>query len=264
MGVSKKKVCIVSNRPWFNRDYSHFIDSCDEVIRCNRMCNLDTGRTGSKTTLALVAACVAHSRYSPKEQRVDVLRKLDRVYFVPNPTPGQELSESFCKKNDIPSRLLVPAEVWDSHYAYSTFALAIALAEHLFPDAQLYCLGELEAASRVPAWADYHQKNGEDAYIQRMLDEGKLICIGEERATEYKYSKSPVNPDPRAWIEIMDGVRKTYVMHKLPDGKLLLQIGDIFGEVLCYEPGMLVVRWQTGRMSTYTNDGSNTSEYFVI
>lgn len=264
MGVIKKKVCIVSNRPWFSQDYSSFIDSCDEVIRCNRMCNLDTGRTGSKTTMALVAACVAHSRYSPQEQRVDVLRKLDRVYFVPNPTPGQELSEQFCKKNNIPSRLFVPAEVWESHFAYSTFALAIALAEHLFPDAQLYCLGDLHALDRVPEWADYHQKNGEDAYIQRMLREGRLICIDEENSDAREYSEVPKKSYPRTWIELTDKSRKSCIMHTLSAGKMLTQMGNIFGDVLCYEPGMLVVRWQTGRLTTYTNDGSNIVEYFVI
>jgi len=50
----KHRVCIVSNKCDFKRDFSKFVDSCDVVFRVSKMESHSTRMTGTKCDYAVI------------------------------------------------------------------------------------------------------------------------------------------------------------------------------------------------------------------
>lgn len=47
----EKRICIVSNKRNLKRNYSAFVDSCDKIMRVNKMDNLNSGLAGTRTDI---------------------------------------------------------------------------------------------------------------------------------------------------------------------------------------------------------------------
>ncbi|MFR9534912.1 MAG: hypothetical protein SNG49_08745 [Rikenellaceae bacterium] len=187
------KVCIISNVKQLQADYSDFVDSCDKVIRVSKMCNLDSDLTGRKTDVALVACWDDYMRYSREERHVNELKKVPRLIFLPS---FKHCVDKFVQDEDIRAWEYLSQKIERATYRYSTVSKAIALAESLYPNAQLYFIGDLDVALRTGSTSS-HVESGDDQYLKRLIDEGKLIHLSPAGGNEYA-SEIPLHKEEHA------------------------------------------------------------------
>lgn len=174
-----RRVCIVSNRPYFERDYSAFIDSCDVVIRVSKMGNLDTGLTGCKTDMAVVSCWQHYMTYSRAERHVEELCQVPYIYFVPW---QKELTRQFACSEGIQGWAFLPPATERKSIQFTTFAKAVVLGEWLFPEAELFCLADMDVSLRCHA--ANHINSGDNAYLASLVSSGRMTCILEDGLPE--------------------------------------------------------------------------------
>lgn len=178
-----RRVVIISNRHAFTRDYSVFVDHCDVVIRVNKMENLDDGLTGKKTDVAVVAACQPYLSYTRAQRKVDVLKQVPLIFLHPDP---YESLDKFCSEEDINNGITIPYDWQIATPYYTTLGKAIYIAEHTFPTAKLFFLGDTSMALRT-CNINYHRHSTEQQYINTLISSGKLISILEETKQQSPY-----------------------------------------------------------------------------
>ncbi len=168
-------VCIISNKQNLEHNYSRFIDSCEKVMRISKMDNLDSGQAGTKTDIAFVSVCSAYFWHSRQKRHVDVLKTVPEIYFN-NEDWNRTLQ--FVKNEQIENWQFIPKEISAMTCNFTTVGKAIPLASSLYPDAQLYYLGDVKAAIRAPGspkHGPFHKK--ETDMITSLINSGRLIDI---------------------------------------------------------------------------------------
>lgn len=187
-----RKVCVISNRPYFTRDYSDFIDSCDVVIRVNRMSNLCTQLTGSKTDIAIVDCWKVYMQYAREQRNTDILHKIPHVLFFASNT-GAGIIEQYLQEEKFTNWSFFPPALEERTLYFTTVTRAIAFAEWLYPEAKIYFLGDPSVRIRTKS-NGYHTQSGDDNYQKELIDSGKMIRIMEENQTGSTYSFSSCIP----------------------------------------------------------------------
>ena len=86
----------------------------------------------------------------------------------------------------------MPGEVHRSTGNFTTLSKALCLADYLFPEAQLYYLGDTDMNLRAAGSSKHHAPT-ENAYMQSLIDSGRVIPILEDAAGEFHYS-APAPP----------------------------------------------------------------------
>lgn len=258
-----RRVCIISNRPWFTRDYSDFVDSCDVVIRVSKMDNLDTQLTGSRTDIAVVSCWQMYLSFSREQRHTDVLRQVPHVFFQQD---SVHLTEQHCLSERMENWSFLPPEVHAHTYRFTTTGKAIALAEWLYPDTQLYFLGDTSSAIRTGG-STWHTDSGDDRYLTMLLQSGKLIHMLEENCTgaECRFSH-PLSPDKQSSVEKLqlwfapDAVQHTELMlkHKgWTDSVRLTKTSACrthrhdAASVLAYDGSSLTLKWDNWGVETF-------------
>lgn len=180
----KKRICIVSNKRDLKRNYSSFVDSCDKVIRISKMDNLNSGLAGKRTDIVLVSCFPGYLAFSPKERHMEILRGVPEIYFN-----NEELgySNEFACREGLENWKFMPGEVHRSTGNFTTLSKALCLADYLFPEAQLYYLGDTDMNLRAAGSSKHHAPT-ENAYMQSLIDSGRVIPILEDAAGEFHYS----------------------------------------------------------------------------
>lgn len=185
----KMKVCLISNKNNLKRSYSTFVDSCDRVMRVSKMENLDSGLTGRKTDVVLVSCFPGYLAFDRRTRHVDELKKVPEIYFN-NEAPGW--ASEFAGKEGISRWKFMPSAVHHSTTNFTTLSKALCLADYLFPKAQLYYLGDTDAALRAPG-SPKHPHGKENAYMQSLIESGRVIPILEEEEAIFRFS-TPLVP----------------------------------------------------------------------
>lgn len=175
-GVRKKRVCLVSNRRFFDRDYSAFIDSCDVVIRVSKMDNLDLGLTGSRTDMVLISCWEMYMTFSRKERHVEALKQVPLIYFS---LDEKRFAEHYAETEGFKRWKFIPDSIQRDTNHFTTTGKAMALAVAFFPDAELYYLGDMDSSVRTGG-QNQHTRSGDDAFFRRLVESGRMIPILEE------------------------------------------------------------------------------------
>lgn len=185
----EKRICIVSNKRNLKRNYSAFVDSCDKIMRVNKMDNLNSGLAGTRTDILLISCFYGYLAFSPAERHMDMLPEIPEIYFN-----NEELgcSNEFACREGLKNWKFMPGAVHRSTPNFTTLSKALCLADYLFPDAQLYYLGDTDMNLRASG-SPKHHASVENAYIQSLIDHGRIIPILEDEAGEFYYS-SPLLP----------------------------------------------------------------------
>ncbi len=180
------KVCIVSNRRCFRRDYSDFVDSCDVVIRVSKMDNLDSGLAGRRTD-AVVVSCWSHyMAFTREERHVEELKRAPLIYFSLDET---RFARSYAEAEGLLRWKFIPESVQKATPHFTTVTKAVALADALYPEAQLYYLGDLSASLRTDGNVS-HSRSGDDSFMAELVESGRLVCLLEETSEAgYEYSR---------------------------------------------------------------------------
>lgn len=184
-----KKIAIISNRIWFTRDYSQFIDSCDKVIRVSKMENLKMGLTGKRTDFAVVNPNQPYSCFSYEGKNVDELKKCSHVWFV---DANRDWLFQFVHHYQFEHWGMIPEEVTEKcAQNFTTLGRAIELAHWLYPEAHLYIVGDSKSEIRTDhhGWHSTGNENARHEYLEQI---GVLTWVLEEDGEPeggYKYSR---------------------------------------------------------------------------
>lgn len=149
-----KKLCIVSNKEKINKNHSAFIDSCDVVVRLNKLCNYDSGKTGTKTDIAMITAAPDWFNHDETRKHYDVLKKVPRLIFkrireAKEVEVAKELGIAEDKIEYIPNNIMMRVA------GYTTATCAMYLMSAMYPMHQIYFLGDL----------DYHVRVGPEVWL---------------------------------------------------------------------------------------------------
>lgn len=187
-----RRICIISNRPFFTRDYSPFIDSCDIVIRINKMDNLDTGLTGTRTDTVVISCWQDYLSFPRAARHMETLHRARHIYFPAEPAP---LTRQFCQQENFRHWAFLPPAVEQHTQHFTTCTKAIALADWLYPQAKLFFLGDTNTAART-GLAPLHLRSGDERYLHHLLHTRRLHPILEDHLPENSCRYSiPIPPE---------------------------------------------------------------------
>lgn len=144
-----KTVCVVSNKTDFKRNYTKFVDSCDVVIRTNKMDGLPTGACGTKTDICVTGSWFRTLLHTPEERKDELLAAIPRTYFSSDPV--DPVSWRLHKKAVNGQHITLaeyPAEFYRKVAKWTSFGKAVWLARHLFPSAQIFLLCDMNVVCR--------------------------------------------------------------------------------------------------------------------
>lgn len=255
----RKRICVVSNKRDLTRNYSAFVDSCDKVIRVSKMDNLDSGLAGVKTDIVLISCFAAYLAFSPEERHVELLRRVPEIYFN-----NEELgySNEFACQEGLENWKFMPGAVHRSTGNFTTLSKALCLADYLFPQAQLYYLGDTDMALRAAGSSKHHAPR-ENAYMQSLIDSGRVIPILEDTADEFHYS-TPASPvASHGHIPLTEGTPVNTIVISHPQWTDQFQMTEKRGHrlhrndhatILQHDENKLVLKW----------DSWGTEEFFKM
>lgn len=183
----QQRVCIVSNKCDLRRNYSKFVEACDVVMRISKMDNLDTGLTGRRTDVALVSCFRGYAEFSREARHVDELKAVPEVYFV---NEYKQETEAFAAKERLTGWRFMPDSVKLVTSYFTTLSKGVALADHLFPEALLYFLGDCQAELRAPPGA--HPYERENSFIRDLIARGRVVPVLEEDTVTAGIYSEPV------------------------------------------------------------------------
>lgn len=271
-------VCICSNKCDMKRDYSEFIDSCDVVVRINKFNNLQTGLVGTKIDLVVISAYPEYFTYSSKRRNTDKLFEAKELYCFYKDV------NYMLKWLEIEPRLRGRIQGFPKDLRadkFTTVSLGIKLALQKFPDAQIYFFGDPDYKVRTNG-DYYHQNSKENAFMDELIDSGKVIPILEEGQTELlsKFSKS-VELGTR-WANDKDRLRfgsEAELDYSVPvvnpnwlgridrfrvfNGRFIREKNEDGGVILDYDENSITVKWDKFGTEIYTR-GENKKEVFFL
>ena len=186
--IKRKKVVVVANKCDLLRNYSRFIDSCDEVFRVNRANNLDTKLVGNRVDYWLVAAFFHYEQFSPEAQHRSRLHDAKKVFFIPE---RGGTGEKVAKEFGLTNWEWLPRKCHQETINQTTVIKTIALANELFPDAQIYFLGDFDSKVRAPS-STKHDSNRENILLDTWIKKGRVIMISEEDKKENFIYSEPI------------------------------------------------------------------------
>lgn len=128
-------ICIVSNKQDIKENYSDFVDSCHKVIRINKMENLNGGKSGTKTDIAVISVIQLYLAYPPAERHLSELHDVSEIYFPYS--PGSQ-AKQFAETEKFANWKFLPREVEEKTFLFTTAAKAICLAVYLFPTSRIF------------------------------------------------------------------------------------------------------------------------------
>lgn len=180
-GVAKN-VAIVTNKDRFNRNYSKFIDSCDVVIRLNKLENVDTGTAGSITDIAIVRNSGAYFKYSEANRHLHKLRDIPLVWLCHS--DKGELNEELLRKTALNGGVLMYTAVTEKNAKYTTYAAAVQYALQSWSRCHIYGVGTFAIETRTTDGWCFHKESKENLMLEDLIKAGKFTIVDEENVDE--------------------------------------------------------------------------------
>ena len=211
-----KKVVVISNKHDYKRNYAEFIDSCDVVVRVNKMNALSTGVVGRRCDMCVSASWHRTLMHSPEERKDALLRQIPRVYYLTDPLDDYGWREH---KRLVGSRYSLAAEypfyMLHKTITWTSFARAAWLVRHMFPSAQLYVLCDYDVVLRSGnAIAD--KISAETEWLQGASAD--IVNINEEAVDGDGLYSRPLTPQEQELVqlnsaEVTAAERRVTVVH---------------------------------------------------
>lgn len=172
-----KTVCVVSNKHDYTSSYSTFVDSCDIVIRVNKMESQGTCLTGTKTDIVMVAVNDIYYSYTAEARKVDLLKKVPAIVLG---RFSNGLIDKFKEEVGSDNVCKYPPFIWSKAVRMSSFGQAVVLALSVFPDAKVYFLGDVDCQKRTSFSkdVDYLKQviNYDDGVLSGLVARGRLLA----------------------------------------------------------------------------------------
>lgn len=167
------KIVIISNIPDLDKNLSDFVDSCDIIMRINKMENIKTKKTGTKTTHALIDICPAYLSFTKEERQHDLLARIPNLYVT---ALQEELTYDFLRKENLPNAECLSHEFNQKTQDFTTFGKAVSLLHNLYPKEIIHVIGSLSTKTRTDNRQD-HVQSKEDSYIANLLYQNVLYPL---------------------------------------------------------------------------------------
>lgn len=278
VNTKSKKCAIVTNKCNHIKNYSDFIDSCDAVIRINKMDNLATRLVGSKTTDVLVASFWYYRKFSPEARKMQILRDESvQVWFIPE---KNNTAEEYANEENIKNWKWMSEKAYIKEIDCTTAGLAVSLARDIYPDYDIYFIGDIDPKVRAPGSLK-HPYEKEYNYIKHEISLGHLIPvldIEKNNGDAFIFSK-PVTLSNR-WESIdqtlLCGVTDEldYVLTfsnsecdftvKILGNRILELLTLKFGTILNNNNNILTVKWDSSSDEEEYKYNENTNKYESI
>ena len=170
------KVAVVSNKHRYKKNYSKFIDSCDIVVRVNRMENANTGSSGNRTDVLCLSNSQAYFVY-------------DKMTGCAAPVPDVPLVWTTLSEDEKVKPLLdigmnggvqvfIPGSNVDR--CWTTYAAAIKSCMQSWSRCHVYAVGTFDVKTRTGDGWIYHKHSDESIALNKYLNEGRLTIVDEE------------------------------------------------------------------------------------
>lgn len=164
------KICVIANKRDLKENYSKFIDSCDKVVRINKMDNLSSGLTGTKTDIVFTVTGRDYFRYTRKFRNVDTLRKA-KVIFCPQ---DEYIVRQYVSRECIKDWEILKGD--SETERWMTTSKAVHYLINAYPNKNIYFLGDIERRKRTTSvW--HNKPHKEDIFFDRLINKGILIPI---------------------------------------------------------------------------------------
>lgn len=168
-------IAIISNIRKVEHNYSPFIDSCDKILRINKMDNIESGLSGNRTDILLVSVWYGYLRFSHQARKMDILKTVPEIYFN---SEQINAGKEFAEKEGLENWKFLPREVHSSTWCFTTLGKGVRLMDFLYPSATLYYLGDIDSKARTPRDPKHAGvRNKENGYMMSLIEAGRLVPI---------------------------------------------------------------------------------------
>lgn len=181
-GVENKKISIavISNKMDLVRNYSEFVDSCDLVFRSGKMCNIDSGKSGTRIDLVLLPLFSKYYCFSRKRRHIkEIQERAKYIGLFNRDWQFREANNYFNseKLSDIPVIIFPKGGYYDNSCTTINKLLYFAVSE--FPLATVYFLGDISCGVRID-WVNWHNIKEDDEFIREAINIKRIVHILED------------------------------------------------------------------------------------
>jgi hypothetical protein len=170
-------VCIIGNKEILDEDYSSQVASADIVVRISKMCNYDSGLTGSCTDILYLEPNWNWPWYSEKRRHTHLFKDIPVIRIRESwwVRTGCHLRDSgYVEKDQVE---IIPKSVESIFPGFTTFALAVADMNRRHPRAHINLVAADVGDARLEFLRLFHPHSQEVQYIEDLAEKGILEAL---------------------------------------------------------------------------------------
>lgn len=164
------KICLISNKIHLDDNYSKFVNSCDKVVRVNKMENFNSGLTGGRVDVCYLNPCKKYFRWGDEYTNRHLLKYAEMIFVG-----GTRWNiNQFCSRYGIKQWRWLEAEKVD--IKWTTFSIALKDLSIHYPKSTIYFLGDEKRVDRCPlGW--HNNADEEDEFFNKLVQQNRLVPI---------------------------------------------------------------------------------------
>lgn len=133
-------IALIGNKTINLRNNGRLIDSCDLVVRVNKMCNLDTHLTGRRTDWLVTTITYNLWCHTREERHADLIPTIGKVFIDAREYPFLDIKHK--AEVDTWNAVALPFSTYDRFPKWTTAAIALRLLHETYPEAHIYFAGQ--------------------------------------------------------------------------------------------------------------------------
>ena len=231
------KIVLVSNKPDLEEDYSEFVDSCDIVVRINKLDSITYGKTGTKTDIIFMA--VWYEFYENPVAFKHINHMMNSIIYMTAEDGLKYYIDLFKDKINTTQ----PVFVYD-YIMSTTVTHAIYLIHKLYPTEKIYYIGDKSTYTRV---GDGHKNTwfNSDKLFNKLENNGILIPL--------------INNDNYMEIWVDNGINSGFYLIK---NKKEIIFNKNYGTLKKIDDSIFEIKWSGGEIQYLDINKKIINQYY--
>lgn len=171
------KIVLVSNKPDLQKDYTDFVNSCDVVVRINKLDSIKYNKTGNKTDIIIMRTWYGFYEHPEAFIYLDIMKNAKMLFMS---SVKEETLNMFRQKLNCNEKITI------IELKKNTAVIdALEVLRNIYPNEKIYYIGDKSTFRRTNN--DHHNNSlNNDIFFHGLEENGILIpIINDENYLEF-------------------------------------------------------------------------------